>query len=64
MEDKIILNPEVLPEKLVEEIEKEEFHHVNNPAAGIKPIVKNTLEYLLVRNKKGINSFLLMVMPG
>src|SRR6201995_3683560 len=40
MEDKNILNPEVLPDKPVEE---EEFHHVNNPAAGIKPIVKKYL---------------------
>ncbi len=40
MEDKNILNPEILPDNPVEE---EEFHHVNNPAAGIKPIVKKYL---------------------
>ena len=41
MEDKI-LNTELLINKLLEE--EEEFHHVNNPAADIKPIPPITSE--------------------
>jgi len=41
MENKNTLNPELLPQKLVEE--EDEFHHVNNPVTGIKPIVKKYL---------------------
>src|ERR1700756_6024483 len=41
MEDKNTLNPEVLPAKPVEE--EDEFHHVNNPVTGLKPIVKKYL---------------------
>src|ERR1700755_2370749 len=40
MEDNI-LNPELVVSKLVEE--EEEFHHLNNPAEGIKPIIKKYL---------------------
>jgi alpha-glucosidase len=40
MEDKI-LNTELLINKLLEE--EEEFHHVNNPAADIKPVIKKYL---------------------
>jgi len=36
-----ILNPELVVNKLVEE--DEEFHHLNNPAEGIKPIIKKYL---------------------
>ena len=39
MEDNV-LNPELVVNKLVEE---EEFHHLNNPAEGIKPIIKKYL---------------------
>ncbi|HTI59418.1 glycoside hydrolase family 31 protein [Mucilaginibacter sp.] len=42
MEDNNIQNPEGIPAKLAE-LEEDEFHHVNNPAAGIKPIVKKYL---------------------
>ena len=51
MEDKNILNPELLPAKLVEDTE--EFHHVNNPAAGIKPIVKKYLGMPIAAEQKG-----------
>lgn len=37
-----ILNPDLLINKLLEE-EDEEFHHVNNPAADIKPVMKKYL---------------------
>src|ERR1700733_2472229 len=40
MEDNI-LNQELVVNKLVEE--EEEFHHLNNPAEGIKPIIKKYL---------------------
>jgi len=40
MEDNI-LNQELVVTKLVEE--EEEFHHLNNPAEGIKPIIKKYL---------------------
>jgi len=40
MEDNI-LNQELVVNKLVEE--DEEFHHLNNPAEGIKPIIKKYL---------------------
>src|ERR1700749_60111 len=36
-----ILNPELVTNKLIEE--EEEFHHLNNPADGIKPIIKKYL---------------------
>jgi alpha-glucosidase len=36
-----ILNPELITNKLIEE--EEEFHHLNNPADGIKPIIKKYL---------------------
>jgi alpha-glucosidase len=36
-----ILNPDLLINKLLEE--EEEFHHVNNPAADIKPVMKKYL---------------------
>src|SRR5476651_1531064 len=36
-----ILNDELLANKLIEE--EEEFHHLNNPADGIKPIIKKYL---------------------
>jgi alpha-glucosidase len=36
-----ILNPELVTSKLIEE--EEEFHHLNNPADGIKPIIKKYL---------------------
>src|SRR3984885_13782452 len=36
-----ILNPELVVNNLVEE--DEEFHHLNNPAEGIKPIIKKYL---------------------
>lgn len=45
MEDNI-LNTDLLINRLVEE--EEEFHHVNNPAADIKPVIK---KYLGVPNK-------------
>ena len=37
-----ILNKELLADKLIDE-EEEEFHHLNNPAEGIKPIIKKYL---------------------
>ncbi len=37
-----ILNQELLATRLIEE-EEEEFHHLNNPADGIKPIIKKYL---------------------
>src|SRR3569833_2477541 len=40
MEDNNIKDPEIIPASPAEE---DEFHHVNNPAAGIKPIVKKYL---------------------
>ena len=40
MEDNI-LNQELIANKLIEE--EEEFHHLNNPADGIKPIIKKYL---------------------
>ena len=36
-----ILNQELTALKLIEE--EEEFHHLNNPADGIKPIIKKYL---------------------
>src|SRR5476649_2849503 len=36
-----ILNDELLANKLIEV--EEEFHHLNNPADGIKPIIKKYL---------------------
>ena len=36
-----ILNQELLANRLIEE--EEEFHHLNNPAEGIKPIIKKYL---------------------
>ena len=36
-----ILNPDLLINKILEE--EEEFHHVNNPAADIKPVMKKYL---------------------
>ena len=58
MEDKI-LNTELLINKLLEE--EEEFHHVNNPAADIKPVIK---KYLGVPNHaEQLKSTLLMAMP-
>src|ERR1700744_5449167 len=36
-----ILDPELLANKLLEE--EEEFHHLNNPAEAIKPIIKKYL---------------------
>jgi alpha-glucosidase len=54
MEDKNILNPEILPDKVVEE---EEFHHINNPAAGIKPIVKKYLGIPVGAEQKGNKFF-------
>src|SRR5882762_5224490 len=56
MEDKNILNPELLPGKLIEE-EEEEFHHINNPAAGIKPIVKKYLGMPIAAEQKGNKFF-------
>src|ERR1700744_5758366 len=41
-----IQNTDLLVNKLIEE--EEEFHHVNNPAADIKPVMK---KYLGVPNK-------------
>lgn len=49
MEDNNIVDPELLPAKLVEE---EEFHHINNPAAGIKPIVKKYLGMPIAAEQK------------
>ncbi|MDB4905122.1 MAG: alpha-glucosidase [Mucilaginibacter sp.] len=46
MEDNI-LNPGLLTSKIIEE-QEEEFHHLNNPADGIKPIIK---KYLGVPNR-------------
>src|SRR3569833_2944040 len=37
-----ILNEELVANSLIEE-EEEEFHHLNNPAEGIKPIIKKYL---------------------
>src|SRR3569833_2286642 len=37
-----ILNEELIANSLIEE-EEEEFHHLNNPADGIKPIIKKYL---------------------
>ncbi|MDB5143542.1 MAG: hypothetical protein JWQ66_2255 [Mucilaginibacter sp.] len=54
MEDKNILNPEILPDKVVED---EEFHHINNPAAGIKPIVKKYLGIPVGAEQKGNKFF-------
>ena len=45
MEDNL-LNTDLLINRVVEE--EEEFHHVNNPAADIKPVIK---KYLGVPNK-------------
>ncbi|HTD42427.1 MAG TPA: TIM-barrel domain-containing protein, partial [Mucilaginibacter sp.] len=55
MEDKNTINPELLPQKLVEE--EDEFHHVNNPAAGIKPIVKKYLGAPIGATQKGNKFF-------
>jgi alpha-glucosidase len=38
-----ILNQELLANKIIEQEEDEEFHHLNNPAEGIKPIIKKYL---------------------
>lgn len=40
MEDNNILNPELIPGNTADE---DEFHHVSNPAVGLKPIVKKYL---------------------
>src|SRR5579871_5563306 len=42
MEENNLPNTETSPDKLTE-LEEEEFHHVNNPAVGLKPIVKKYL---------------------
>src|ERR1700761_36291 len=42
MEDNI-LNEDLLAGKIIEEEEEEDFHHLNNPAEGIKPIIKKYL---------------------
>src|ERR1700761_1480134 len=55
MEEKTILNPELLPDKLVED--DEEFHHINNPATGIKPIVKKYLGMPVGAEQKGNKFF-------
>src|SRR6202007_1123764 len=55
MEEKNIVNPELLPDKLVED--PEEFHHINNPAAGIKPIVKKYLGMPIAAEQKGNKFF-------
>jgi alpha-glucosidase len=55
MEEKNIINPELLSEKLVEDTE--EFHHINNPAAGIKPIVKKYLGMPIAAEQKGNKFF-------
>src|ERR1700761_3153691 len=52
MEDNNLLDPELLTGKLPEP-EEEEFHHVNNPAAGIKPIVKKYLAAPISAIQKG-----------
>ena len=54
MEDKNTLDPEIIPEKPAEE---EEFHHINNPAAGIKPIVKKYLSTPIDAEQKGNKLF-------
>ncbi|MBS1504610.1 MAG: DUF4968 domain-containing protein, partial [Bacteroidetes bacterium] len=51
MEDSNITNPET-PGKLAE-VEEEEFHHVNNPVTGLKPIVKKYLGKPFDSEKKG-----------
>jgi alpha-glucosidase len=51
MEEKNILNPELLPVKLIEE--EGEVHHINNPASGIKPIVKKYLATPIGAEQKG-----------
>ena len=55
MEDKNTLNPELLSQKLLEE--DDEFHHVNNPAASIKPIVKKYLGAPIGATQKGNKFF-------
>ena len=40
MEDNNILNPELIPGNVLDE---DELHHINNPVAGLKPIVKKYL---------------------
>jgi len=50
MEDNI-LNEELVANKLVEE--EEEFHHLNNPADGIKPIIKKYLGVPKNANQEG-----------
>ncbi|MBS1525000.1 MAG: glycoside hydrolase family 31 protein [Bacteroidetes bacterium] len=52
MEDSNITNSDIPSGKLAE-IEEEEFHHVNNPVTGIKPIVKKYLGKPLDSEKKG-----------
>ncbi len=55
MEDKNTLNPELLPTKTVEE--DDEFHHVNNPVTGLKPIVKKYLGAPIGAVQKGNKFF-------
>ena len=49
MEDNNILNPELIPGNTADE---DEFHHVNNPAVGLKPIVKKYLSRPLSAEQK------------
>ncbi|MBS1529926.1 MAG: DUF4968 domain-containing protein, partial [Bacteroidetes bacterium] len=54
MEDSNIQNPELIPDSAAED---EEFHHVNNPAAGLKPIVKKYLGKPLSAEQKNNKFF-------
>jgi len=56
-----ILNQELLANRLIEE-EEEEFHHLNNPADGIKPIIKNILVCPTMSTNRAISSILAIAM--
>src|ERR1700760_2310948 len=49
--DENLLNPELLAGKIVED--EEEFHHLNNPVMGLKPIVKKYLGSVNSVEQKG-----------
>ncbi len=49
-----ILNPELQANNIIEE--EEEFHHLNNPAEGIKPIIKKYLG-MLTQARQADNKF-------
>ena len=49
-----ILNPQLQANNIIEE--EEEFHHLNNPAEGIKPIIKKYLG-MLTQARQADNKF-------